>query len=236
MSYLAALPPPTHFAGFQVHAPILVLPNVFEPELCEQLIGLYDADGGREFGFMQDIAGKTVLVTDHKHKKRRDYTLNDDGLISTVQSRFKRRAFGDSKGAPLQSDTHGTLSSWLLHCRRRSPFSRASRQHNQWDCPSPVRGLDQSEFRLRRWRNKFRRVWRANLSHLQGAQSSFPAHCCTLLLRSLAVGDTRFFHFFMTKPPQPYVRPTIQLWEPASPATKSASRLNRLIGHDYATV
>lgn len=61
-AYLAALPPVDAFPGFQVHAPVLVLPNVFEPDFCRQLIGLYEADGGSESGFMREKEGKTVLI------------------------------------------------------------------------------------------------------------------------------------------------------------------------------
>ena len=36
--YLASLPPPARFAGFEVSAPVLILPNVFEPAFCQHLI------------------------------------------------------------------------------------------------------------------------------------------------------------------------------------------------------
>jgi hypothetical protein len=53
VDYLSSLPPPNRFPGFEVHAPVLVLPNVFEPEFCEHLIGLYEKNGGQESGFMR---------------------------------------------------------------------------------------------------------------------------------------------------------------------------------------
>lgn len=59
-AYLDQLPPPASFAGFEVQAPILVLPNVFEPELCRHLISLYEAHGGEESGFMREVDNKTV--------------------------------------------------------------------------------------------------------------------------------------------------------------------------------
>ena len=49
-AYLKDLPPPHRFAGFEVPPPILVLPNVFEPDLCKMLISLYEAGGGQETG------------------------------------------------------------------------------------------------------------------------------------------------------------------------------------------
>ena len=60
MQYLKSLPPPERFAGFEVQAPILVLPNVFEPEFCAKLIAQYEASGGQETGFMRDIGGIEV--------------------------------------------------------------------------------------------------------------------------------------------------------------------------------
>jgi peroxiredoxin len=46
MRRLDALPPPSHFPGFEVSAPVLILPNVFPPEFCNELVGLYQASGG----------------------------------------------------------------------------------------------------------------------------------------------------------------------------------------------
>ncbi|HKK31301.1 MAG TPA: redoxin domain-containing protein, partial [Alphaproteobacteria bacterium] len=91
LALLESLPPPSRFAGFELQAPVIVLPNVLEPELCEKLIGLYEADGGAESGFMREENGKTVRVTDHGHKRRRDYRIADRDLISALQERFLRR-------------------------------------------------------------------------------------------------------------------------------------------------
>jgi peroxiredoxin/predicted 2-oxoglutarate/Fe(II)-dependent dioxygenase YbiX len=90
MAYLESLPPPERHAGFEVQAPILVLPDVFEPEFCETLIGVYEAHGGQETGFMQDIGGKTVQKLDPGHKRRRDHIVADQEVIRQVQQRFAR--------------------------------------------------------------------------------------------------------------------------------------------------
>jgi peroxiredoxin/predicted 2-oxoglutarate/Fe(II)-dependent dioxygenase YbiX len=88
---LDRLPPPERFAGFEVQAPVLVLPNVFEPDFCRTLIGLYDADGGTESGFMREVDGKTVTVHDHAHKRRKDYIIADEAVIAETQARIRRR-------------------------------------------------------------------------------------------------------------------------------------------------
>ncbi len=90
-AFLDGLPPPSRFAGVELQAPILFLPNVFEPELCAHLVGLYEAHGGRESGFMREVDGKTVGVTDPGHKRRRDYNIVDRDLVATLQNRFIRR-------------------------------------------------------------------------------------------------------------------------------------------------
>ncbi|WP_397541390.1 2OG-Fe(II) oxygenase [Roseovarius salis] len=91
MGVLDDLPPPSRFAGVEIMAPILFLPRIFEPELCRHLIGLYEAQGGRESGFMREIGGKTVGVTDPGFKRRKDYDIEDRDLISALQGRFLRR-------------------------------------------------------------------------------------------------------------------------------------------------
>lgn len=88
---LDALPPSHLHAGQPVQAPVLVLPNVFEPEFCRSLIALYEADGGRDTGFMSDVAGKTVELLDPARKRRRDLIVADEEVILAAQRRIKRR-------------------------------------------------------------------------------------------------------------------------------------------------
>jgi peroxiredoxin/predicted 2-oxoglutarate/Fe(II)-dependent dioxygenase YbiX len=90
-AYLRALPPLGQFAGFEIPAPILIIPDVFEPGLCRHLIGLYEQHGGAESGFMREINGKTVPAHDPNHKRRKDYTISDPELVRQLQSRIIRR-------------------------------------------------------------------------------------------------------------------------------------------------
>jgi len=91
LDLLGRLPPPARYAGFDVQAPILILPRVFEPALCDHLIGLYEANGGRESGFMRQLDGRTVGVNDKSFKSRRDHDITDRDLIGALQVRFMRR-------------------------------------------------------------------------------------------------------------------------------------------------
>ena len=88
---LAGLSPPDCFAGIPLQAPILYLPRVFEPSLCRHLVELYEDKGGEESGFMREINGRTVGVSDKRHKSRRDVILEDQRLVAAVQNRIVRR-------------------------------------------------------------------------------------------------------------------------------------------------
>ena len=46
--YIRDLPPVDRFAGLEIPAPILVIPDVFEPAFCQHLIGLYERRAMRE--------------------------------------------------------------------------------------------------------------------------------------------------------------------------------------------
>ena len=91
LDMLGRLPPPARFAGVELQAPIIFLPNVFEPSFCRRLIELYQAQGGTESGFMREENGRTVLVNDPNHKRRRDVEVTDRVLIGELQARIVRR-------------------------------------------------------------------------------------------------------------------------------------------------
>ncbi|WP_425615970.1 2OG-Fe(II) oxygenase [Anatilimnocola sp. NA78] len=74
------LPPLAAEAVAQPQAPVLVVPRVFSPELCRELIAYYDTHGGVESGFMREVDGKTVEVHNPDHKKRRDQEIADEDL------------------------------------------------------------------------------------------------------------------------------------------------------------
>ena len=59
---LTGLPAVSHYGGIEMHAPVIILPNVFEPALCRRLMDEYERHGGEESGFMREVDGKTVVV------------------------------------------------------------------------------------------------------------------------------------------------------------------------------
>jgi predicted 2-oxoglutarate/Fe(II)-dependent dioxygenase YbiX len=82
-----------------VSAPILVIPRVFEPEFCKHLVGLYQKHGGFESGFMREIGGKTVAVSDTAHKQRTDYVIAEEDVRDACRVRVQRRIVPEIKKA-----------------------------------------------------------------------------------------------------------------------------------------
>ena len=76
-AFLDRLPPPSRALGFETQAPFIILPNVFEPELCRHLIDIFEQHGGRESGFMRESDGKAVEAHDTQVKRRQ--RLHDHG-------------------------------------------------------------------------------------------------------------------------------------------------------------
>ncbi len=77
--------------GSDGFAPVLVLPRVFEPQFCRELIDLYEREGGEDSGFMRDEDGRTVGLIDHSHKRRRDHFIVDDKVRAAIRARVVRR-------------------------------------------------------------------------------------------------------------------------------------------------
>ncbi len=91
LDFLAAQPPVGAHPGFEVPVPIIVMANVFEPELCDRLVALYESHGGEESGFMREVNGRTLPMFDAGHKRRRDHVIEDTALIEELKARFVRR-------------------------------------------------------------------------------------------------------------------------------------------------
>jgi predicted 2-oxoglutarate/Fe(II)-dependent dioxygenase YbiX len=96
---LAEMPHPTTHAQVEVTAPVLILPRVFEPEYCKELIAFYRHVGGTESGFMREVDGKTKLLTDPRHKQRKDVLLEDEGMQAIVREKINRRLIPEIRKA-----------------------------------------------------------------------------------------------------------------------------------------
>lgn len=78
-------------ASPEMHAPVLVVPRIFEPELCRALIRHYENCGGAVSGFMRDVDGRTTLILDPKHKRRKDCEVDDEDLRIACMGRIRDR-------------------------------------------------------------------------------------------------------------------------------------------------
>jgi predicted 2-oxoglutarate/Fe(II)-dependent dioxygenase YbiX/peroxiredoxin len=91
IAYLDGLPPFAPEVPAAIRAPVLVVPRVFEPELCRELIAFYDRHGGAGSGFMREVDGRTVGVVDYAHKRRRDQEITDERLRNAAMYRVHDR-------------------------------------------------------------------------------------------------------------------------------------------------
>ncbi len=82
-------PGPVHIAAPQ--APVLVVPRVFSPELCQALMDYYQQHGGVDSGFMRDINGQTTTVIDHGFKRRGDRMIEDPPLVRACVAALRAR-------------------------------------------------------------------------------------------------------------------------------------------------
>jgi peroxiredoxin/predicted 2-oxoglutarate/Fe(II)-dependent dioxygenase YbiX len=78
-------------APAEMHAPVLVVPRIFEPEFCRTLIRHYESRGGEVSGFMRDVEGRTTLIHDPKHKRRKDCVVDDEDLRIACMRRIRDR-------------------------------------------------------------------------------------------------------------------------------------------------
>lgn len=91
-SFMSRLPEPGGHAGTPLHAPVLIAPRVFEPEVCRRLIALHEATGGTFSGVMRDAGDRTVAVMDDQ-KKRRDILVEEPDMQAALRERLERRLF-----------------------------------------------------------------------------------------------------------------------------------------------
>ena len=78
-------------ASAAAQAPVLMIDEVFEPDLCRALIEGHETDGGRPTGFMIERDGKTVEVLNPEHKRRTDWFIEDEAIQSGCRVRVLRR-------------------------------------------------------------------------------------------------------------------------------------------------
>lgn len=134
--HLACLPPPNCFAGIELQAPILYLPDVFGPAFCSHLIDRYRSNGGREFGMMREVGGKAV---EFQNPAFGAYQTDRCAYPAPPCSRNTEKLL-------LRPNPNGATRRWLLFRRGRGAFLRAQRQYHTGHLSSSLRRFHQLEF------------------------------------------------------------------------------------------
>ncbi|MGE0718210.1 MAG: 2OG-Fe(II) oxygenase [Alphaproteobacteria bacterium] len=88
---LQQLPPISTDAWSPGVAPALIVPRIFERELCRRLIDYYETEGGTPSGHMSARDGRSVGVLDRARKRRKDCVITDQSLKQTMQRRIHDR-------------------------------------------------------------------------------------------------------------------------------------------------
>jgi predicted 2-oxoglutarate/Fe(II)-dependent dioxygenase YbiX len=102
---LASLGEPDAYAGTPLSAPVLIVPRIFDLELCERLTALHGETGGQLTGVTRVEDGRSVVVLNDM-KRRRDVTIHDPALISAVTASLARRLLPEVRRAFQFDATH----------------------------------------------------------------------------------------------------------------------------------
>jgi predicted 2-oxoglutarate/Fe(II)-dependent dioxygenase YbiX len=81
--------PPGRLVGAQ--APVLVIPDVFEPEFCRHLIDVFNTRGNEPSGVLKEVDGKKIYEADRDTKIRREHRVKDGDVNDAVVQRVQRR-------------------------------------------------------------------------------------------------------------------------------------------------
>jgi peroxiredoxin len=88
--------PPRHL---HMHAPVLVISDAMPLDLCQRLIQTWHDRGNIDSGFMKQIDGKTIGLTDYSHKIRRDHFMQAGADLDTVKKFISARVLSKIRTA-----------------------------------------------------------------------------------------------------------------------------------------
>ncbi len=88
---LQGLPEVDDSAGVPLTAPALIVPRIFDFELCDFLVKVYDKLGGKDSGFLLDRDGHTSTVVDYRLKRRNDLSILVPEVRELIRGQIVRR-------------------------------------------------------------------------------------------------------------------------------------------------
>lgn len=80
-------------------APVLLIPNVLTPDICQALINVWQTQGNEETGVEQSVQQHRENIIDHSNKKRRDHVVTDEKLMRLISTTVGRRVMPEIKKA-----------------------------------------------------------------------------------------------------------------------------------------
>ena len=83
----------------RVQAPVLLIPHVVEPGICEFLVQLWENGGNEETGVEQSRGKARQESIDHQTKSRRDHVVTDDKLMKMLSTTIGKRVMPEVKRA-----------------------------------------------------------------------------------------------------------------------------------------
>lgn len=126
----ANTPAPDLHAGTPIHAPVLIVPRIFEPEFCRQLIAYYETQGSTPSGVtQQDATGRTFVQLDAAFKRRDDCIVEDEKMREAIMQRIFWRLTSQIERAFMWRPTR--MERYLVACYDASSggFFRAHRDN-----------------------------------------------------------------------------------------------------------
>lgn len=78
-------------------APVLILPRVFGTSLCDELIEIFERDGGQESGVLYLEDGKERWAPDPETKNRRDVYIHDEDTTARLRRQLQRNLLPEIK-------------------------------------------------------------------------------------------------------------------------------------------
>lgn len=92
LRWVSGLPGVDDYAGTRMHAPVLIVPRVFEPELCVEIVAYY-RQGRTIAGGLIDQADGVVSepFVDKDYRSARQLSIMDGDLKARMEDRVRRR-------------------------------------------------------------------------------------------------------------------------------------------------
>ena len=112
-----------------VQAPVLLIPNVLTPDICQALINVWATKGNTETGVESSKSGVRRDVIDYQRKKRWDHEVTDAQLLRLLTSTVGRRVMPEVQRAFHYRATRFEGFKIACYDSERGGFFRAHRDN-----------------------------------------------------------------------------------------------------------